>query len=125
MDLLLFSKMGRAGQWYGSIYKFSTMITRIWHGYTMYENASVYEIMLKEEIFSGIKKKNIKGFIDIQLLVRKMHSEVEFVTIMRFDSLNSVKEFAGDDYEKAVIYEDAKPLLLRFDERAQHYEVKI
>jgi heme-degrading monooxygenase HmoA len=91
----------------------------------MYENASVYEIMLKEEIFSGIKKKNIKGFIDIQLLVRKMHSEVEFVTIMRFESLNSVKEFAGDDYEKAVIYEDAKPLLLRFDERAQHYEVKI
>jgi len=100
------------------------MIARIWHGYTTRENASVYEIMLKEEILTGIKKRNIKGFIDIQLLIRKLGSEVEFVTVMRFDSLNAVKEFAGDDYEKAVIYPDAKPLLLRYDERSQHYEIK-
>jgi len=100
------------------------MIARIWHGYTTRENASVYEIMLKEEILTGIKKRNIKGFIDIQLLIRKLGSEVEFVTVMRFDSLNAVKEFAGDDYEKAVIYPDAKPLLLRYDERSRHYEIK-
>ena len=100
------------------------MIARIWHGYTKYENASVYEIMLNEEILTGIKKKNIKGFIDIQLLIRKLNDEVEFVTIMRFDSLASVKEFAGEDYERAVIYPDAKPLLLRYDERSQHYEIR-
>jgi antibiotic biosynthesis monooxygenase (ABM) superfamily enzyme len=100
------------------------MIARIWHGYTKHENASVYEIMLNEEILTGIKKRNIKGFIDIQLLIRKLGNEVEFVTIMRFDSLASVKEFAGEDYEKAVIYADAKPLLLRYDERSQHYEVR-
>ena len=100
------------------------MIARIWHGYTTRENASVYEIMLKEEILTGIKKRNIKGFIDIQLLIRKLGSEVEFVTVMRFDSLNAVKEFAGDDYEKAVIYPDANPLLHRYDERSQHYEIK-
>jgi antibiotic biosynthesis monooxygenase (ABM) superfamily enzyme len=100
------------------------MIARIWHGYTKHENASVYEIMLREEILSGIRKRNIKGFIDIQLLIRKLGNEVEFITIMRFDSLDSVKEFAGNDYEKAVIYADAKPLLLRYDERSQHYEIR-
>ena len=100
------------------------MIARIWHGYANQENAPLYEAMLKEEIFSGIEKKLIRGFIDIQLLVRNLDKEVEFVTIMRFDSLDSVKEFAGQDYEKAVIYPDAKPLLLRYDERSQHYEIR-
>jgi len=100
------------------------MIARIWRGYANQENAPLYEAMLKEEIFSGIEKKLIRGFIDIQLLVRNLDKEVEFVTIMRFDSLDSVKEFAGQDYEKAVIYPDAKPLLLRYDERSQHYEIR-
>jgi len=100
------------------------MIARIWHGYTKPENASVYEIMLNEKILTGIKKRNYKGFIDIQLLIRKVNNEVEFVTIMRFDSFDAVKEFAGEDYEKAVIYPGARPLLLRYDERSQHYEIR-
>lgn len=100
------------------------MIARIWHGYTTIENSSAYEIMLKEEIFTGIKKRNIRGFIDIQLLTRKLSNEAEFVTIMRFESINAVKDFAGDDYEKAVIYPDAKTLLVRYDERSDHYEIK-
>ena len=100
------------------------MIARIWHGYTNHQNASVYEIMLREEIFTGIRKRNIRGFIDIQLFVRKLNDEVEFITIMRFESIASVKEFAGDDYERAVVYTDAKPLLLRYDERSQHYEIR-
>jgi hypothetical protein len=58
------------------------------------------------------------------LLVRELDDETEFVTIMWFDSLESVKEFAGNDYEKAVIYPDAIPLLTRYDRRSQHYEVK-
>ena len=100
------------------------MIARIWHGYTTQENSTVYEIMLREEIFTGIRDRNMNGFIDVQLLKRKLDKEVEFITIMRFDSISAVKEFAGNDYEKAVIYEGAKPLLTRYDERSQHYEIK-
>ena len=100
------------------------MIARIWHGYTNIDNGDVYEHMLKSEIFSGIREKNIQGFKDIQLLRRQLNHEVEFITIMWFDSLDSVKQFAGKDYERAVIYPDAKPLLIRYDERSQHYDVK-
>ena len=99
------------------------MIARVWHGYTKPEHAPVYEGMLKEEIFTGIRDKNIKGFIDIQLLKRNLVNEVEFVTLMRFESLDAVKQFAGNDHEKAVVYEPAKPLLLRYDERSHHYEI--
>ena len=101
------------------------MIARIWHGYTNFENAPVYETMLKAEIFLGIEERKIKGLKNIQLLKQKLNNEIEFLTILWFDSIGSVKEFAGEDYEKAVIYPAAKLLLLHFDERSQHYEIVI
>jgi heme-degrading monooxygenase HmoA len=100
------------------------MICRIWHGYTTFENADTYENLLKEEIFVGIKNRGIKGFKDIQLLKRNIENEVEFITIMWFDSIESIIEFAGADFEKAVVPEKAQNILKRYDDHSQHYEVK-
>jgi len=99
------------------------MIARIWHGYTKIADADTYEHMLTREIFSGIQERRINGFQKIELLVRTLAEETEFVTIMWFDSMDAVKEFAGPDFEKAVIFPDAIPLLTRYDQRSQHYEV--
>jgi len=99
------------------------MINRIWHGWTTPQNADKYEALLKEEIFIGIQNRHIRGFKDIQLLRRQTDGEVEFITIMRFDSLEAVREFAGDDYERAVVPEKARAILSRFDERSQHYKI--
>ena len=101
------------------------MIKRIWDGWTSLDNANEYEAMLKEEIFEGIKDRKIAGFNGISLLRREVDGEVEFVTVMEFDSLNAVRDFAGEDYERAVVYEKAKRLMLRYDERSQHYEVLV
>lgn len=101
------------------------MISRIWHGWTTPENADRYETLLKEEIFIGIRERNIKGFRNIELLRREAGAEVEFVTIMTFDSLDSVKEFAGEDYEAAVVPPKARQVLSRFDQRSQHYEIRV
>lgn len=100
------------------------MIGRIWHGYTTPENADLYETLLKEEIFVGIHDRNIPGFQEIQLFRRDLGSEVEFITIMRFDDLESVRAFAGEDYEAAVVPPKARAVLSRFDERSQHYEIR-
>jgi heme-degrading monooxygenase HmoA len=99
------------------------MISRIWHGWTTSGEADRYEALLKEEIFVGIKSRRIRGFKSIQLLRREIGEEIEFVTIMVFDSLDAVREFAGQDYEAAVVPEKARVLLSRFDERSQHYEI--
>lgn len=101
------------------------MISRIWHGWTTHQNAAAYESLLREEIFTGIRARNIKGFLGIQLLRRTVANEVEFVTIMRFTSVEAVREFAGQDYEVAVVPPKARALLSRFDERSQHYELRI
>ena len=100
------------------------MIGRIWHGWTTPENADAYEELLRHEIFEGIKGRQIDGFREIQLLRRSLEKEVEFVTIMWFDSLDSVRAFAGEDYEVAVVPPKAQALLSRFDGRSQHYEVR-
>jgi len=100
------------------------MISRIWHGYTTFDNADKYEALLKAEIFVGIQNRNIRGFKGIQLLRRDVGKEVEFVTIMEFDSLDAVREFAGEDYETAVVPPKARVLLSRFDDRSQHYEIR-
>lgn len=100
------------------------MISRIWHGWTTPGNADKYEAMLKEEIFVGIQNRHIRGFKGIQLLRREVEEEVEFVTIMVFDSLDAVLAFAGEDYELAVVPEKARAVLSHFDERSQHYEIR-
>lgn len=101
------------------------MISRIWHGWTSPARAPDYEALLREEIFVGIRSRQIRGFIDIQLLRRDLGHEVEFVTIMRFESLEAVREFAGEDYEACVVPPKARALLSRFDSRSQHYEIRI
>lgn len=100
------------------------MIIRIWHGYTKPENADAYEALLKEEIFVGIKNREIPGYHGIQLLRRPLDGEVEFITIMKFDSLEDVRTFAGEDYETAVVPPKARQVLARFDDRSQHYELR-
>lgn len=100
------------------------MISRIWHGWTAPENADAYESLLKSEIFLGIRDREIAGYRGIHLLCRDHGDEVEFVTIMWFDTIEAVRSFAGEDYEVAVVPKKAKAVLSRFDERSQHYEVK-
>jgi heme-degrading monooxygenase HmoA len=100
------------------------MISRIWRGWTTPENADAYEALLKAEIFTGIVERRITGFQGIDLLRRDVKDAVEFVTIMWFDSILAVRMFAGEDYELAVVPDRARQLLLRFDERSAHYEVR-
>jgi heme-degrading monooxygenase HmoA len=100
------------------------MISRIWHGYTITSNADAYEKLLKEEIFVGIDNRHMNGYQGIQLLRRNIEHEVEFITIMWFDSIDAVRNFAGDDYEKAVVPASARLLISHFDERSQHYDVR-
>ena len=101
------------------------MVGRIWHGWTEPENADKYEKLLKEEIFPGIAAKKVSWYKEIQLFRRPIdNNQVEFITIMWFDSWEAVKQFAGEDYERAYVPPKAREVLARFDERSQHYEIK-
>ena len=88
-------------------------------------DAKTYESLLRDEIFPGIARRNIKGYLGADLFIHEDRDEVEFVTLLRFDSMDAVKEFAGTDESKPVIYPKAERLLTRMDERSRHYRVAI
>lgn len=99
------------------------MILRIWRGWTTRANAAAYENVLREEVFPGIRERGIRGFLDITLGRRDVGDEVEFVTVMRFDSIHDVTAFAGEDYSTAVVPPSARAVLSHFDEQSVHYEL--
>ena len=98
-------------------------IKRIWHGWTTPENADIYEKLLREEVSVGIEAMEIAGLQRFEMMRRVTGDEVEFVTIMEFDDLDSVKTFVGEDYEKCYVPPAARAVLKRFDERSAHYEL--
>lgn len=98
------------------------MIARVWHGYSKPEHADSYEAMLKPELLPGISKK--KGYRGSYLLRRDLGSEVEFITILLWDSVDDLRVAAGhNDYETAIIPEERRKYLSRYDTKAAHYEV--
>jgi hypothetical protein len=100
------------------------MITRIWHGWTTPANATAYENLLRSEIFTGIAARHIEGYRGISLCRRDSGEEVEFVTIMWFDSIDAVRAFAGENYEVAVVPPKAQAVLSRFDLVSAHYDTR-
>ncbi len=99
------------------------MVIRIWRGWTTKEQADTYEQLLREEIVPGIEARAVPGFLGITLARRPLGAETEFVTLMRFASLDAVRSFAGDEYERAYVPDAARRVLARFEERSSHYEI--
>ena len=99
------------------------MIARIWHGWTAPENADAYEEFLRTKMFPSIHR--VPGYLGADLLRRDDGQEIAFVTITRFESLDAVRAFAGENYERAVVEPEARALLSRFDDRSEHYEIAI
>jgi heme-degrading monooxygenase HmoA len=77
--------------------------------------------MLKPELLPGVSQ--VKGYKGSYLLRREIGAEVEFITIMLWESIEAIGAVAGADYETAVIPEERRRYLARYDARAAHYEV--
>jgi antibiotic biosynthesis monooxygenase (ABM) superfamily enzyme len=98
------------------------VIARVWRGWASPGNAPAYERLVSTEVLPGIARREIHGYRGAYLLRRDVGDEVEFSTILLFDSFDALREFAGDDYEKAYVPPRAREVLSRFDETSAHYE---
>jgi heme-degrading monooxygenase HmoA len=99
------------------------VICRMWRGWTTRANADAYESVVRGEVIPGIEAMRITGFRHIDLMRRELEDEVEFVTLMWFDDVDSVKAFVGEDYEVSHVPPAARAVLARHDERSAHYQV--
>ena len=100
--------------------KDAAMITRIWHGKTSLDHAGDYLRFLQE---TGIKDYlATPGNLSVKIL-REMQNDVcHFYTVTEWESLESIKQFAGQDFEKARYYKEDEKYLLEFEETVKHYE---
>ena len=98
-------------------------IKRIWRGWTTKENADTYQRLLHDEVLPGIELKKIPGYKQIEVLRIDQQEEVEFVTIMTFESLQNVIAFQGENYRKCYVPDAAQKLLKRWDLESVHYEL--
>lgn len=85
------------------------------------QDADADEAMLKPELLPGISK--VPGYCGSCLLRRTQDAEIEFITIMFWDSIEAIRAVAGPDYEAAVVLEQRRQHLTRWDQRCSHYEV--
>ena len=99
------------------------MICRVWRGWTTKNYAQAYEGIVRGEVIPGIEARRIPGFRAIDLIRRDRGHDVEFMTLMWFDTLDAVKGFMGQDYEAAHVPPRAQAVLTDFDERSAHYDV--
>ena len=99
------------------------MITRMWRGWARADQADRYERHYRSEVVATLRQ--VPGFRGARLLRRRVGEETEFVSLTFFDDLDAVRGFAGPDHETAVVAEEAREVLVRFDERVSHYETAL
>lgn len=96
----------------------------MWHGWTSPENAAAYDSYLRNELFPHVQRElGSRGYRGFHVLRLDRGKEVEFVTLVWFDSLDAVRGFAGANYEIPVISEKARRWLSRHDNRCEHYDL--
>jgi heme-degrading monooxygenase HmoA len=101
------------------------MIGRVWHGWASAENADACEDLLRSEMFAGPAARTVPGFERVELSRSDFGDEVEFMVITWFASWEAIKAFAGEEFARARVPANVRALLSRFDERSQHYEIRI
>jgi heme-degrading monooxygenase HmoA len=99
------------------------MIARVWRGWARPPDVAAYEAHFREAVLPHLER--IDGFRGARLLRREDGDEVEVMAITWFESMDSVRSFAGDDVERAVVEPAARAVLTRWDDCCVHYEVAV
>jgi heme-degrading monooxygenase HmoA len=100
------------------------MICRNWHGWTKLADADAYQSYLRDDLYPRLARElGDRGYRGHHVLRRTVDDEVEFVTMTWFESLDSVRGFAGEDYETPVITDTAARLLDRYDAKVAHFDL--
>ncbi|HEX9462145.1 MAG TPA: antibiotic biosynthesis monooxygenase [Alphaproteobacteria bacterium] len=97
------------------------MIVRIWRGQAERDRAQAYHDHVTGRVFPALTR--ISGHRGAYLLRRDVGTRVEFLAVTLWDSLDTVKSFAGPDPDVAVVEPEARAVLAEFDDFARHYEV--
>lgn len=97
------------------------MISRQWRGVAKPDCSQAYEDHLRRETFPAIGK--LPGFLGASILRRKLPEGVEYLVVTEWVDLEAIRQFAGENVERAVVPPAVREMMLEYDQVARHYEV--
>lgn len=99
------------------------MIARIWRATATRDNAVTYQHHFATRVVPHLA--DIDGFSGASLLRREGAGGSELLALTLWQSLDSIRAFAGPDPATAVVDSDAQAMLTTFDVTAGNYEVVV
>ena len=97
------------------------MISRNWRGLARAEEADNYVRHLQNETFPQLSR--IPGFVSASILRRPLNQGVEFVIVTTWESIDSIRQFAGKPEDMAVVPAVVQAMMIEHDTRVAHYEI--
>ena len=97
------------------------MVVRMWHGRVPSEKAPLYREFLNGRAIPDYR--SVPGNISVHVLERIDGSVTHFVTMTFWESMASIRGFAGQDADVAKYYPEDRDFLLEFEPNVMHYEV--
>lgn len=97
------------------------MISRHWIGIAKKERAEEYILHLQNDTFKKIK--NIEGCISARILQREVKEGIEFLIITEWESIEAIKQFAGEQFNIAVVPQLVKEIMIKYEHEVKHYSV--
>ena len=99
------------------------MIARVWRGIAAPETANDYLEHLQLTIFPELSE--IDGYRGASVLRLDRADGVEFTVQTLWESMDAIRQFAGDQVDTAVVAPAAQPLFRSYDRTVIHYEVVV
>ena len=97
------------------------MVARHWIGVAKKERADEYILHLQNDTFKQIQ--TIPGFVSARILQRELKEGIEFLIITEWESIASIRQFAGEDHNLPVVPQSVKDMMIRYDNEVRHYEI--
>src|SRR5262245_54583594 len=97
------------------------MISRHWRGVTKPQEADNYVRHLRRDTFPQLSR--IPGFVSASILRRAVAAGVEFLVVTTWQSIEAIRQFAGDSADVAVVPMVVQEMMVDYDRTVAHYEV--
>ncbi len=97
------------------------MIIREWRGRASPSRVEAYPKHFRDTVVPELRL--VAGFVGAHLSRRQLDDKVEFLVLTRWESMNAIRAFAGENIDEAVVEPGAVAALIEFDAGVRHYEI--
>lgn len=98
------------------------MIVREWRGRAEAKHADAYAEHFEDKVARELR--GIDGFLGADLIRRSPdETTIEYTVLSRWESMEAIREFAGDDPSQEVVEPGAVAALSDFDSTVAHHQL--